>query len=112
MDSAQIYSQTLAQLGETLITMTSPEWDNRLQAASSQERQDAAKLMIKTQHARLVLGNAVLQDIAEKLKSNENDLTAGVNALQGTLATVASVTSVLNTISSFLTIVSRVVALV
>jgi len=30
MDSTHIYAQTLSQLGETLITMTSPEWDNLL----------------------------------------------------------------------------------
>src|SRR5689334_13911489 len=112
MDATQIYSQTLAQLGDTLITMTSPEWDNRLQAASADERQSAAKLMIQTQHARLAIGNAVLQDIAEKLKNHENDLTAGINALKSTFAALANVTQILNTISSFLTVVSRVVALV
>jgi hypothetical protein len=112
MDSTHIYAQTLSQLGETLIKMTSPEWDNLLQSASAEQRQKAATLMIQTQHARLALGNAVLQDIADELKQNEAGLTAGIDALEGTLAALSSVTQVLNTLAGFLAIVGRIVSLV
>jgi hypothetical protein len=112
MDSAQIYSQTLAQLSNTLITMTSPEWDDRLQQSSRDERQKAAILMIQTQHARLALGNAVLQDIANQLKENEEGLTAGINALSSTLNSLATVTQVLTTLAGFLSVVGRIVSLV
>ena len=108
MDSTHIYAQTLSQLGDTLIKMTSPEWDNLLQSVTPAERQAAARLMIQTQHARLALGNAVLQDIADELKQKE----AGLDALDKTLTALSSVTQVLNTLASFLTIVGRIVSLV
>jgi hypothetical protein len=112
MDSTHIYSQTLSQLGETLVKMTSPEWDDLVHSASTEQRQAAARLMIQTQHARLALGNAVLQDIADELKRNEADLTAGIDALEDKLAALSSVAQVLNTLASFLTIVGRIVSLV
>jgi len=112
MDSNQIYAQTLSQLGDALVKMTSPEWDNLLQSATAEERQAAAKLMIQTQQARLALGNAVFEDIADQLKLNEAGLRAGINALDETLKTLSSVTQVLNTVGSLLTIVGRIVSLV
>jgi len=67
--------------------------------------------MIQTQHARLALGNAVLQDVADALKQNEASLSAGIDALEQTLAVLSNVTQVLNTLASFLAIVGRIVSL-
>jgi hypothetical protein len=67
--------------------------------------------MIQTQHARLSLGNAVLQGIADQLKTNESDLTTGIDTLKGTLASLANVTQVLNTLASVLSVVGRIVSL-
>lgn len=48
-----------------------PEWDAKVHAAPPDQRRQALAEVLRVQHARLLLGNAVLQDIAEELKSNE-----------------------------------------
>jgi hypothetical protein len=111
MDTAQLYSSTLELLNATILKMLSPEWDAKVQAAPLEQRRKALVEMLQVQHARLVLGNAVLQDISGKLKANEQGLLDGQNALQDALAKLATVESVLNTISSVINVVARVVPL-
>lgn len=111
IDAAQIYAQTLTELGDTLVKMTSPEWDSQLQNATPKQRQQAAILMIKTQHARLALGNAVLQEVADQLKQNENELISGINDLKGLLETLTKVTQILDSLTSFLNAIAKVVTL-
>lgn len=111
MDSAQLYSSTLEQLNKILLRMLSPEWDAKLQAASQQQRQAALAALLQVQHARLVLGNAILQDIAEDLKANESALVEGQSAAQDALNKLATVESVLNTVGAFVGVVGRIVAL-
>ena len=111
MDATQLYSSTLELLNATILRMLSPEWDAKVQAASPEQRQKALAEMLQVQHARLVLGNAVLQDISGQLKANEQGLLDGQKALQAALAKLATVESVLNTISSLINIVARVVPL-
>src|SRR2546429_6765846 len=71
MDSAQIYSSTLEQLNKTVVRLTSPEWDAKVQGAPPEQRQEALAELLRVQHARLVLANAALQEIAEQLKRSE-----------------------------------------
>jgi hypothetical protein len=112
MDATQIYGHTLDALSGIVIKMTTPEWDALLQSATTEQRQQAAKLLISAQHARMVLGNAVLQDIVQQLKNNENDLLTGINAVDGALQTLNDVTGTLNTISSLVGVAARIVTLV
>jgi len=74
MDATQLYSSTPEQLNKIIIKMTSPEWDAKVQAAPPDQRRQALVELLRVQHVRLLLGNAVLQDIAEELKSNEQVL--------------------------------------
>ena len=112
MDSAQIYSSTLEQLNATVVKLTSPEWDAKVQGAPPEQRQDALAELLRVQHARLVLANEALQDIADKLKANEQSLLDGRRALQAELDKLASVAAVLNAISSLVNIVARIIPLV
>jgi len=112
MDSAQIYSATLEQLNKTVVRLTSSEWDAKVQGAPPEERRQGLVELLRVQHARLVLANAALQDIANALKANEQNLLDGQKALQGELDKLAAVQSVLNAISSFINVVARIVPLI
>jgi hypothetical protein len=111
VDSAQLYSSTLDRLNKIREKMLSAEWDAKLQRASQTERLRAVELLLDVQHARLVLSNAILQDIAEDLKKNEADLRAGQNDVQAKLDKLDAVASVLDTIGKFIGIVGRIVSL-
>ena len=111
MDAIQLYSATLEQLNKTITTMTSPRWDALVQAATPGERQQALSQMLSVQHARLVLGNATLQDIAEQLKANEQGLVNGQAAVQAALNTLTTVGSVLNAVSSLISVVAKIIPL-
>jgi hypothetical protein len=112
MDSAQIYSSTLEQLNKTVVRLTSPEWDAKVQAAPPEQRQNALVELLRVQHARLVLANEELQDIADKLKANEQSLLDGQKALQAELDKLASVGAVLNAITSLVNVVARIIPLI
>ena len=112
MDSAQIYSSTLEQLNSTVLRLTSAEWDAKVQGAPPEERSEALAELLRVQHARLVLANAALQEIAEELKANEKNLVDGQKALQGELDKLATVESVTRAVSSFVNIVARIVPLI
>jgi len=112
MDSAQIYSSTLEQLNKTVVKLTSPEWDAKVQGAPPAQRQNALAELLRVQHARLVLANEELQDIAAQLKANEQSLLDGQKALQAELDKLATVTAVLNAISSLVNVVARIVPLI
>lgn len=111
MNPDQLRSQALSALNEAVVKMTSAEWDAQLENASAQDRRKAARLLLQTQHARLVLGNAVLQDIAGKLQQNEAALNQGIRALSGALARLDGVANVLNALGSVLRVVAKVVDL-
>lgn len=110
-DSFDLYSSTLEQLNQILVTMLSPEWDAALQEVSPSERQAALRSMLRVQHARLVLGNAILQEIAEDLKENEASLVAGKKAVQSALDRLESVSNVLTAVSGLIDVVGRIVTL-
>lgn len=111
MDATQLYSSTLEQLNNTITAMTSPQWDVLVQAATPEDRQQALSQMLSVQHARLVLGNAALQDIAEQLKANEQGLVNGQKAVQAALDKLAAVESVLNAVGSLINVVAKIVPL-
>lgn len=111
-DLAGLYTSTLKVLGETLVTMTSPEWDETMQDATAAQRTNAARLMLRVQEARLTLANTALSDILEELTANEDGLQKGVDRLQSALDSFEKVEKVLNSITSILSIVGRIVPLV
>ena len=111
-DLAGLYTATLKVLGDTLVTMTSTEWDTTMQDATPAQRTNAARLMLQVQEARLTLANTALGDILDELTANEVGLQKGIKQLQDALATFDKVEKLLNRISSILSIVGRIVPLV
>jgi hypothetical protein len=109
MDATQLYSSTLEQLNQIVIKMTSSEWNAKVQAAPSDQRQQALGELLRVQHARLVLGNAVLQEISEDLKANEQALLDGQAAVRAALDAMVAVQNVLTAVSSLINVVARIV---
>jgi len=108
-DLAQTYTDTLKVLGDTLVKMTSAEWDALLMEATPEQRREAMKTMLKTQEARLTLANTALAGIVEQLKENEPALRKGIARLEKSLATFERIDSVVKGVASVLNVVSKLV---
>jgi hypothetical protein len=111
-DMAGLYAMLLSDLNSTIIRMTSPRFDAVLQSGSAEDRLQAMREILAVEKARLILGNAVLQDIAAKLKENEPELLEGREALEEALDRLENIAKVLDTVSSFLQVIGKVVPLV
>jgi uncharacterized protein YgbK (DUF1537 family) len=112
VDASSIYSQTLSQLDATELSMTSPQGDALIQAASPPDHQKAVQMLLDVHEARLALGNATLQSIADKLKANEQAIVAGTKAVQAALKALNDLTQVLNTVSTLIGIVAQIVPMI
>lgn len=112
MDASSICSQTLSQLDATELSMTSPQGDALIQAASPADRQKAVQLLLDVHDARLALGNATLESIADKLKTNEKLLTDGTAAVKAALNSLNDLTQIMNTVNGLIGLVGQIVPLV
>jgi len=112
VDASSIYSQTLSQLDATELSMTSPEGDALIQAASPSNHQKAVQMLLDVHQARLALGNATLQSIADKLKANEQAIVTGTAAVKRALDGLNDLTQILNTVSSLIKVVAQIVPMV
>jgi len=108
----ELYVKVLRQLNETVLRMTSADFDAMLQGGTVEDRQRAARTLLDVQHARLALGNAVLSDIAEKLKASEQAFIDGENELDAQLKNLEQIDAVLGSIGKFIKLVGSVVTLV
>ena len=111
MDMIELYTRILRGLNEAVERMTSAEFDRLLRGATVEERQRAARQLLEVERARLVLGNAVLANIAQDLKKNEEEFEKGIASLDKALEKLDSVAKVLNTVSMVVSLVGRVVSL-
>ena len=109
MDANMIYSSALEQLNLAMLAMLSEEWDTSMHTASFEDRQKAMVQLLKLQQARLAMGNAVLQEIAGKLRENEAALFEGKLELRKALDRIDDVANVLNGIAAFVGVVARIV---
>jgi hypothetical protein len=112
VDASSIYSLTLSQLDATELSMTSPQGDALIQSASPADHQKAVQLLLDVHEARLALGNATLQSIADKLKANEQAIVAGTAAVQAALKELDNLTKILNTVSNLIGIVAKIVPMI
>jgi hypothetical protein len=92
--------------------MTSPDGDALIRAASPADHHKAVQMLLDVHEARLALGNATLQSIADKLEANEQSIVAGTAAVKGALTELDNLTQILNTVSNLITIVGQIVAMV
>ncbi len=112
MDASNIYSLTLSQLNAIELSMTSPEGDALIQAASPDEHKRAVRVLLDVHEARLALGNATLQSIADKLKANEQAITDGTKAVQAALDALNKLADILDTATALIGIVAQFVPMV
>ena len=108
----QIRKETLKQVRTTFLKMSSAEWDLALMNKSDEEKKKADIEYARLQRARLRLGNAELAKIRNNLLKNEQDLEKGRVHVAKALQNLKDVKAVLGTVSSFLDVIGRVVALV
>jgi len=111
MTDFEISTQTLDQLRETFLKMTSPEWDLALIGKSEEVVNGAAMALLLVQRARLRLENAELTEIRDKLVDNEKGLEEGRTEVNKALDRLDQIEGALNAITSFLAIVGRVISL-
>jgi hypothetical protein len=111
MVPSEIRNQSLKQLRQTFLGMTSAEWDLALEGKPEEIVTKAAKNLLTVQRARLRLQNAELSTIRDKLIENEIALEKGRQQVSGALKNLQEVEIVLEAVSSFLGVVARVVAL-
>jgi hypothetical protein len=111
MNTMEIYAMVLTQLNQTVLRMTSADFDQRLQEGTLEDRQRAARELLDVQYARLALGNAVLSEIAEKLKANEQAFVDGKAHLDAALEGLEKIEAVLDTIGRFVKLVGCIVTL-
>lgn len=112
MGASEVRSETLQQLQETFLKMTSPEWDLALMGKPEEVVNAAAKALLLVQRARLRLENAELAEIRDKLVENEQGLEEGRLHVKKVLERFEKVEAALGAITSFLGVVARVVSLV
>jgi hypothetical protein len=112
MDAASIYSMTLSHLDATELRMTSPAGDALIQAASPADHQAAVQTLLDVHEARLAMGNAAVQAIADKLTANEPGLVGATNAVKAALNALNDLTQILNTVSTLVGIVAQIVPLI
>ena|ERR1700721_1223938 len=109
MDAANLYSLTLSQLDAIELAMTSPQGDALIQGASPTDHQQAVQQLLDVHEARLALGNATLQSIADKLNANQAAITGGTAAVQAALNSLNNLSQILNTVTNFVGIVAQIV---
>jgi hypothetical protein len=112
VDAARIYSQTLTQLDAIELSMTSPQGDALIQAAPPGDHRNAIQLLLDVHEARLALGNATLQSIANELKANEQAITTGTAAVKAALNSLNNLAQILNTVTSLIGIVAKIVPMI
>jgi hypothetical protein len=104
----EILKETLASLRETRRKLMSQDWHDAIEGKAPAERRKAAMALFQVQEALLVLGNAELAAIRDKLKENEKELLKGTKNLYKALGNLKRVKKVLETITALLKVAARI----
>ena len=111
MTPSEIRRQTLSQLRQAFLKMCSAEWDLALIGQPQEVKTEAALEFARVQRVRLRLGNAVLADIRDMLRDNEDGLRKGRERLAVELEKLNRVKRVLGAVTALLNIVGRIIPL-
>jgi len=109
MDPAQLHTDIIKTLGNALVKMSTPQWNDMMQNATATQRRRVSQLMLQTEEVRLTLVNARLSEIVNELRENEDGLNDGIDRLKTVLSRFSSVETVLNAISPVISILVRAV---
>jgi hypothetical protein len=111
MSALQIKNATLTQLRAARLSMMSAGWVLALEKKDAATQTQAAKGLLRVQHAILKLENAQLSSIRDKLLENDAALATGADKLNGALQNLQQVQSILKAVTGLLAVVGRVVAI-
>src|SRR5262249_60153417 len=104
MDPAHLHTEIIKTLGDALVKMSTPQWNEMMQDASATQLRRATQLILQTEEVRLTLVNATLSEIVDELRENEDGLNDGIDRLKTALNRFRSVESVLNGINQEISI--------
>ncbi len=112
MDPSNMYTTLLGVLQNVEVQLTSPAGSALLQGAPPNQHQAAMRALLDVHQARLALGNAALQSIADELKANEKAIADGTAALKAAAADLKSVTDIINAAADVVNVVAQIVPMV
>jgi hypothetical protein len=111
MSPSDLYSAALAILTSTRSSMLSPAWQAALDQTTPGTRLLASHELIAVQQGIVALSNASLSDFADKMAAQKQDLTDCIADLNDTLQDLTQVQDVLQSVSSLITVVGKIVPL-
>ena len=112
LHSTSLYSSTLAVLVATRDAMLTDEWMDMVSHADPTTKEAAFEASFRISHAIVVLSNQILSDIADKMDAQKDALTSAINDLNASIAKIAAVAGVLDSIAKLLDVVGKIVSLV
>jgi biopolymer transport protein ExbB/TolQ len=104
--------ELLSQLRSLEVRLRSAEVQDFFSTQDQKVRDNFVDLRLQLSQRIDQLANAQLQDIADRLDQLSPDLEAGIQSVQQTLDRLDKAIAIINTISSVLGLVGRVVAIV
>jgi hypothetical protein len=111
VNPTDLYSTTLAVLTDVRSVMLSPEWQDAIDKQTADQRLAASRELVQVQQAILALSDAVLTEIAAEMKANEQGLTQATAALKSALEDIAKVQQVIQSVTSVLSVVAKILPL-
>lgn len=111
MSPSEIRSAVLKQLQAARVSMMSARWTLSLEKMDAPARTQAANELLRVHHAIQELENQQLTEISDKLRDNEPDLLKGRDRLASALEDLKNTERVLTAVSSFISVVGRIVPL-
>ena len=111
MSTTELYSATLSALTDARLKMLSPEWQAELDQQDAPTRLAASKALLRVEQAILSMSNAILADIAADMQNNEQGLTDATKALAAALDDISKVQTVINTVTSLVSVVAKILPL-
>lgn len=111
-EAPDIKTQTRDQLSKLRNELTTPMFQVILGTKSQEEQDEFRKKLKEIEAARLVIDNAELKEIANKLKENDKELQEGTQAVNNTLQNLKNTQAIIQAIGSFLTVVGRIVSFI
>lgn len=110
MEPSEILESTIDILRKALDKMDESEWEEQTKKLSPEERENAFLSKTACYFAEVALVSATLENIRDKLKENDKELTDGTDRVNKALKNLKQVKNVLDAVNSLLSVVAKVVA--
>jgi chromosome segregation ATPase len=112
MNASETRDETLKRLRRARTEMMSARWMLALEREDASTRKEAARELLRTQHAIRKLENAQLAEIRDRLLANESALEKGREELDQALDELNDVKKVIRSVGNLLGVVGRAIKLI